>query len=320
MKFLIFGAGAIGSAIGARLCQVEGVEVHLVGRERHIEAIRKSGLWVRGIWGNFNIRSFHLHLVPPRSKFDAVFITVKTFSTDEAARILAERGVEAQVFISMQNGLGNYEILSRYLSPVAMARVIFGVVFENPGEIRITVWGGPILFGLWEGNVAQGEGEALRQYSSVIDLLKEIAGIFRRGGLEATFVEDIKTPIWEKTLYNSALNPLSVILNSSYGEIVDNPFSCDIAREVIYEGVKVGKMEGASLPDEGEFFKKFLNELVPPTRDHISSMIQDIRLRGKTEIDSMCGAIVNYGMKHKFFPKVNFTLWKLIKAIERARI
>jgi ketopantoate reductase len=31
----------------------------------------------------------------------------------------------------------------------------------------------------------------------------------------------------------------------------------------------------------------------------------------------MCGAIVKYGLKHNFFPKVNFTMWKLIKSIER---
>jgi 2-dehydropantoate 2-reductase len=305
MKFLIFGAGAIGSAIGSKLSQ-SGHEVHLLGRKEHIIAIQKNGLDIDGIWGKYNVKDFYLHIEPPQDTFyDVVFITVKTFSTEEAAKIISQNNIKAKIFISAQNGLGNYEILSNYISPVACARIIFGVVFNSPGKINITVWGGPILLGFWEKNYDQD----LKRF------LIKVAEVLSESGLPSEFCNDIRTPIWEKAIYNSALNPLSVILNSTYGEVVDNEFSCAIVKEIISEGVYVGKKEGANLPEN--FFDYFMQKLIPPTSSHISSMIQDIKLRGKTEIDSMCGAIVKYGLKHNFFPKVNFTMWKLIKSIER---
>ncbi len=307
MKFLIFGAGAIGSAIGSKL-SLAGHQVHLLGRKDHISAIEKNGLDIDGIWGKYNVRNFYLHIEPPRNSFyDAVFITVKTFSTEEAGKIISQSNIKAKIFISAQNGLGNYEILSYYIKPVACARIIFGVVFDSPGKINITVWGGPILLGFWEKDYDQN----LKKF------LIEISEVLSESGLPSEFREDIRTPIWEKAIYNSALNPLSVILNSTYGEVVENEFSCTIAKEIISEGVYVGKMEGANLTEN--FFDYFMQKLVPPTKSHISSMIQDINLRGKTEIDSMCGAIVKYGLKHNFFPKVNFTMWNLIKSIERIK-
>ena len=311
MRFLIFGAGAIGSAIGAKLL-LAGHEVHLVGRKPHMDKIREEGLSLSGIWGERKVHGFHLHTSPVSAspyRFDAVFITVKTFSTEEAGRALRASGVESKVFISAQNGLGNTEILEKYLSPVATARVIFGVVFEKPGEIKVTVWGGPILLGFW--NLQKENSRELQS------LLEKISSCLSEAGLPSSYTDDIKTPVWEKAVYNSALNPLSVILNTTYGGVIDNPHSLEIVKEVIYEGVFVGRKEGAIFPDEDEFFSYFMDKLIPPTREHISSMIQDIKRRGRTEIDAMCGAIFNYGLRHKFLAKVNFSLWKIIKSLER---
>ena len=313
MRFLIFGAGAIGSAIGAKLL-LAGHEVHLVGRKPHIDKIREEGLSISGIWGEKKVHGFHLHTSPDSAssyRFDAVFITVKSFSTEEAGRVLRASGVESKVFISAQNGLGNTEILEKYLSPVATVRVIFGVVFEKPGEIKVTVWGGPILLGVWNPENMKEKQSELQH------LLEDISLCLSDAGLPSSYTEDIRTPVWEKAVYNSALNPLSVILNTTYGGVVDNPHSLEIVREVIYEGVFVGRKEGAVFPTEEEFFSYFMNELIPPTREHISSMIQDIKRRGRTEIDAMCGAIFRYGLKHNFSAKVNFSLWKIIKSLEK---
>lgn len=306
MKILIFGAGAVGSAIGAKLF-MKGYDVYLVGRKKHVEKIREEGLKVKGIWGNFTVKGIKAYDYVPQERFDVVLITVKTFSNHSAAEEL--KNTKADIFISMQNGLGNYEFFSKYLYPVGNSRVIFGIVFENPGEIQITVWGGPILFGFWEKHFYSDK--------KLVNLMEKLSKIFSEAGLPSKFVEDIRTPIWEKALYNSALNPLSVILNTTYGGVIENEFSREIAKEIIHEGVEIAKLEGAKIPDN--FFEYFEKKLLPPTKDHISSMIQDIKLRGITEIDSMCGAIVNYGLKHKIFPKVNFTIWKMIKALEKNR-
>ncbi|GBD03836.1 2-dehydropantoate 2-reductase [bacterium HR19] len=307
MKILIFGAGAIGSAISYKLCK-KGYKTFIVGRKEHIEKIKKDGLEIQGIWGNDLVKNENLiplEKIEDETEFDFVLITTKTFSNEEAGRTLKERNVRAKLFVSMQNGLGNYETLSKYIFPVASARVIFGSVFENPGKIKITVWGGPILLGFWE--------EQLEKFKKH---LFELAEVLLDSGLETEVVEDIKTPIWEKTIYNCALNPLSAILNATYGQIIENEFSREIAQQVIEEALLVAKSEKINIRDN--FTEFFLKNMIPPTKDHISSMIQDLKIRRRTEIDSMCGAIVKYGLNHNIFPKVNFTLWKIIKALEKS--
>ena len=307
MRVLIFGAGAIGSAVGGMLSRA-GCSVYLLGKPKHIERIKEKGLRITGLWGDFVVDKFEGLYTDKeisevsRIKFDSIIVCVKSYSTEDVSKIITR--FDFDVVYSFQNGIGNVETLSYFLSDVCGARIIFGSIVEDYGKIRITVYGGPILIGIVKG-------EKKKNVEELIKLLND-------GGIPSEFVSDIQRFIWEKSLYNCALNPLSAIMNKTYGQLVDDAYSRQIMSEVIKEGFEVGTKYGIrfSQRDWREFYNYFLDFMIPPTRDHISSMIQDIKMGRRTEIDSLCGAINSIGRKYKINTKVNETLWRIIKSLE----
>ncbi|HTL71425.1 MAG TPA: 2-dehydropantoate 2-reductase, partial [Candidatus Eisenbacteria bacterium] len=133
MKVLVFGAGGIGSVFGGFLART-GHEVTLLGRPWHLDAVRKNGLTITGIWGDYRIKAFDLEtsaaeLARRDPSFDLILLTVKSFDTARAVEELAPLMKEETMLVSLQNGLGNVEtILKKVPADRFLAgRVIFGV-------------------------------------------------------------------------------------------------------------------------------------------------------------------------------------------------
>lgn len=313
MKFLIMGAGAIGSVIGGFLAR-DGNEVTLVGREEHINTIKNQGLLIDGIWGTHKIapEKFKALLTEPAQKeYDFVLITVKSYDTERTAEqlkrvftpYLRKNNI---LFISMQNGIGNIEIFERFLGRknIAGARVIFGAKVVEPGVVRVTVIAEPTAIGPSNKNSTHEEK------------LKKLAGIMENAGVPSKYVDDILPYLWAKVFYNSALNPLSALLNKTYGELAENPFTRTIMDRLIDEAFAVAKAKGIKLfwKNSSGYKRHFYNKLIPPTANHYASMLDDLK-RKRTEIDSINGAIVHYGKKLKIPVPINETLTNIIKSL-----
>src|SRR5437868_11853301 len=120
MKILIFGAGGVGSVVGGFLART-GHEVSLLGRPWHIDRIRKNGLSISGIWGDYRIKAFDLYTdaaqIPPQSAFDLIILSVKSFDTEKAVQELAPFMGEDTMLLSLQNGLGNVETILKKIKP-----------------------------------------------------------------------------------------------------------------------------------------------------------------------------------------------------------
>lgn len=314
MKILIMGAGAIGSVVGGFLAK-NGAEVTLVGRESHIKSIMTNGLRIHGIWGD--------HLIPPEQfrglltepvveNFDYVLITVKAYDTESVAeqlkKIFFRTTENMPLFISMQNGIGNIETLQKILgrSNVAGARVIFGAKLNSPGAVTVTVIAEPTAF----GNVGVVRNRKMD------GALKDLAKRMDSAGIPSVYVDDIRPYLWAKVLYNSALNPLSALLERTYGELAEDTFTKKIMDNVIDEAFAVAKKLKVKLfwKAPKEYKKHFYNKLIPPTATHYASMLEDLK-RKRTEIDAMNGAIAKYGRRHSVPTPVNETLTNLIKSL-----
>ena len=147
MRYLVMGAGALGSVFGG-LLQHRGQSVAFIGRGAHFDQITTRGLTIEGIWGEFQVGP-----VAPQSVaadgYDVILLCVKSFHTQEACRrvkgLLAPQGL----IVSVQNGLGNLEIIAREFGPERTigARVIFGAQIIRPGLARVTVYAEPVLVG-----------------------------------------------------------------------------------------------------------------------------------------------------------------------------
>ncbi|MHB9073024.1 MAG: ketopantoate reductase family protein [Desulfobaccales bacterium] len=305
MRYLIVGAGALGSVFGG-LLQQSGQSVKFIGRGPHFEHITTHGLAIDGIWGELQPGPVAPHS-DPSGQYEVILLCVKSFHTQEACRrvkgLLAPQGL----IVSVQNGLGNLEIIAEEFGPehTIGARVIFGAQVIHPGLVRVTVYAEPVLLG------ATTSG-------SPKQILVQTVEDLNRAGIPTRKVDDILPHLWGKVLYNCALNPLGAILGVPYGALGNDPQTRALMRLIIEEIYQVAAARGVRLghDDAGSYFKFFMENLVPATADHWPSMWQDLHAGRHTEIEALNGAICRYGEAAGVPTPYNDAVSRLVRFLE----
>jgi len=310
MHVLIVGAGALGCVVGGFL-KKSGHNVTLLGRQELMEPIQREGLYISGIWGNHHILGLTTSttvLAEWKGLFDLIIIAVKSYDTEEAVKsILPILGSETFV-CSYQNGLGNVETIAQYvgMERTIPARVIFGSRILKPGFVHVTVIAEPTALGRFKG----GPEEAV---------VKNIAEQMDKSGIPTIYSDNIEGLIWGKVAYNSALNPLSAILDVPYGKLLDAEETQTMMKEVIYEiyAVASAKKIPMIIPTWEAYVQHLFYKLIPPTAEHYASMREDLRQGRKTEIDALNGAICKLGEIVGITCPTNTFLTRIIKSKEK---
>jgi 2-dehydropantoate 2-reductase len=310
VSILVFGTGAIGSVIGGLLAKA-GHDVTLYGRERYLRAIREGGLRIAGIWGDHFVESLAVFRSMDElegKKFRDVLLCVKSFDTEAAARELVPLLQSDSLVYSLQNGVGNVEIIAERVGEdrTVGGRVIFGAKVEEPGLVRVTVYAEEVMLGPVSGKTDFGRIEEMAKWMS-------------EAGVPTLPTTEIHKYLWAKVLYNSALNPLSVLFNVTYGELAGNPVTRRIMEQVIEEIFAVTRAAGIEMfwEDAGGYKEKFFGAEVPATVAHRSSMLQAIETGRRIDIDALNGAVVKLGEKVGVETPVNRLLVDLVRAKER---
>lgn len=313
-RVLVAGAGALGSVFGGFL-RAAGYDVTLLGRDVHLDAIAATGLHIEGLWGEHEATGFALacDVAAVRGVFDAILVTVKSYDTAAMARAVAPLLAPQGVVISLQNGLGNIEMLAERVGArrVLGGRVIFGAEAVAPARVRVTVYADPVLIGAWP---TAGDAE--------VDSHAQVwANRFAAAGVPTTYCEDIRAALWGKVLYNAALNPLGALLGVHYGALGEDANTRAIMDAVLDEAFAVGTAEGVGLPwaSAVAYRAVFYGRLLPSTFDHRPSMLQDLERGRPTEIDAISGEIWKRGVAHGIVTPVNELLTRLVHAREAVR-
>lgn len=308
MRYLVVGTGALGSVFGG-LLQHSGQSVTCLGRGEHFEQARVKGLEIDGIWGNFRVGPINAAPLEPEAgePFDVILLCVKSFATQEACRRVRGWLAPQGLVISVQNGLGNLEIIAQEFgkSRTIGARVIFGAQVTRPGLVTVTVYAAPVLLGAMDPELPDGK-------------LSRVAADLNQAGIPTEVVAEIIPHLWDKVLYNCALNPLGAILGAPYGALGDDPETRELMRLIIDEIYGVAKAKGIALhhPEAAGYFRHFLKNLVPPTAAHWPSMWQDLQAGRRTEIEALNGAICRYGRETGVATHYNETMSRLIRFME----
>lgn len=309
MRILVFGAGAVGQAVGGML-SADGHTVDMIVRQRYREIIRESGLEITGIFGDYHASAEKLGLYTTvrhimEKTYDYVLITTKSYNTETAVTELKKIHDQSFVAVSMQNGCGNLEMLITYLAEKQSlaARVITGFEIERPGAVRITVTADDIHV----GGCSEGE---------VPESAVTIAEAIHNAGLPCITTPFIKRDLLAKLLYNCALNPLGAILGVHYGALGDNKHARLIMNTVIHEVFNVIEATGERTHwDTAEEYQSyFYDKLIAATYHHRSSMLQDIENGKRTEVDALTGYVSKQGHLHGILTPVCDTLSLLIRA------
>lgn len=310
MRVLVYGAGAIGSVLGGFLAKA-GHEVAMLGRAWHLEAIKRQGLTIRGIWGEHHVSGLRTATQSDdpslRQPYDWIFVCVKAHQTAEVVEALSGLLEPKTLVCAFQNGLGNYETLTARIDParVALGRVIFGVEIE-PGAVCVTVCADAVLLGAPDPRFP-------------LERLTELVGALQASGIPARPTERILTVLWAKVLYNCSLNGLSALLEVPYGALREHPLTPRIMRAIIEEAYQVAAAHHIALepPAAQAYAEQLMTRLIPATAGHRSSMLQDLKRGRPTEIDAMNGAIVRLAQQAGLEAPMNALITRLVHAKER---
>ena len=316
MRVAVIGAGAVGLGLGSCLLEA-GATVRFIARspERRC-ALKTDGLRRSGIFGDahYPAESFELSASVEslrKAQLDAILVCTKSPDSAAVARALHAIWPSLEgpaAVILCQNGWGNAEIFADCIprENVFNARVITGFRCPAPNAVEITVHAEPVRVGsLFTRDASDPRIDAL-------------CSAIAEGGLPCESVLEIERDLWAKMLYNCALNPLGALLGVPYGALGAAEESRAVLEAVVREIFEVlertrRRTHWASAAD---YLRDLYAKLLPATGRHESSMLQDLRAGRATEIEALCGAVVNLGEQHDVATPVNHALRELILAIE----
>lgn len=198
MRIAILGAGAVGGYFGALLAK-SGEDVVFIARGQHLEAMRSRGLTIRKPEGTFTLP---VQASDRPVKADVLLVCVKTYDTDTACAPWKGSGA---AIVTLQNGLGNRERLSRFFPPDSIVEGVAYVATEvvQPGVI---VWA--------------AAGRTIIGPSPVSSDLKSR---FDRAGAPCEISEDIERAIWEKLVANAVFNVMATVGRCTLGDLLLEP-------------------------------------------------------------------------------------------------
>lgn len=290
MKIQIMGAGSLGCLFGYFI-QKAGYDVVFIARGKQLKAL-KNKLKISGLIED----EITVKAKEKPEDADITFVTVKAYDTKNVAKLLA--GVDCGIVCSLQNGIGNEEILQNYLRKVLGGITTYASNLVDYGHIEFA--GEGITY------IGEMDGRITQEVQMVVEVLKN-------SGINAKAVKDIKKRIWLKAVVNSAINPITALCRVRNGKIVEVPEFWEIAKEIAREGESVMKALGF----EVEGVVDLVREVATATKNNRSSMLQDIERGKRTEIDFINGAVVREAEKLGIDVPFNKTMWLLVRGVER---
>ncbi len=307
-KYAIFGAGAMGSILGAYIAK-GGVEIDLISRNReHISEMKENGVKIIGK-DNFTQKVNALYLEEMKERYDVIFLMTKQSENKKTAEFLKDYLSETGVVCTMQNGLP--EIVLREVlgdSRVYSCAVAWGATFHGKGVSELT---------------SEKRSFALGALSKNRDRLNEIKEILSNMG-EVEIEEDILGARMAKLTINCAFSGLSTVTGESFGYVYSNGKCNKVALRIMGECMEVAKaMNVKKMPVQGRdmlklfktggAFRNFVSSITLKIamrhhKDLYSGMLKDIQKGRKCDVDYINGIICslakNYGVDAKYNKKV----------------
>src|SRR5580704_8980500 len=136
VRVAVLGAGAVGSYFGGMLARA-GVQVTLIGRPAHVEAIRAGGLFLDAVSFQERVAVKASAETSAARDADVVLFCVKTTDTEEAARSLAPHLSAGAIVVSLQNGVDNVARIRAATGIEALPAVVYvSAALPEPGHVK----------------------------------------------------------------------------------------------------------------------------------------------------------------------------------------
>jgi len=302
MRVTVIGPGAMGTLWAARLIKA-GAQVNILDyRPKRAEQISKQGVFLED---GGEVLHFPVSAVTDPAvlaQAELALVCVKAHQTEKVAAQLGRHLNPKARALTLQNGAGNLELL---VETLGAGRVLGGITSEGstllgPGRARHA--------GRGRTHLGPAEGE-------VDGFTRQVVELFTRAGFVAEAAAGVKNLIWTKLVVNVGINALTALLQVPNGRLLELPAAGGIMARAVGEAVAVGRaLKIDFLHDD---MLAAVKEVAQGTAQNISSMLQDVRAKRRTEVDFINGAVCRQGAALGIETPVNQTLNDLVKALEQ---
>ena len=302
MRVCVIGCGAVGALFASHLGTLDDVEVFAYDLSSdHVDAINRSGLRLTGkadLLARVTATD-DPSTIPP---CDFGIVATKSYATRSAIEAAAACLQGNASVCSVQNGVGNEEILAEYVG-----RVIRGTTFPaghvvSPGVVEMDTTGDT-----WIGPF---EGRPAPMYE-----VQRLADALNRAGMPTIALEDARGAQWTKLIFNVATNPIGALTGLSHGRLCEVQEVRSLVSGLVAEGAAVAKALGITLDSDPE---DLIDHAARVAFDHRSSMLQDVGARRRTEVDALNGGIAVFGAQTGVPTPLNDAIVALLKGVEQS--
>ena len=319
MRTAIYGAGSLGTILGAFVSKA-GVEIELINRNKaHVEALQVSGAKVLGTM-EFTQKVTAYTPDQMSGTYDIIFLMTKQQHNAEVVTMLKDYLAEDGVLVTFQNGLPEMLIADILgAERVLGSTVAWGATMQSPGVCELTSHPDALTFSL--GAITP---ERPKHFDKVKELLEHMGTV----DVEENFIGTR----WSKLLINAAFSGMSAVLGCTFGEAAAPRASRKIVQALIKEcidvcaagKIKIEPVQGkdiVKLLDYKTRLKKAISLFIIPIaiRKHAklkASMLQDLEKNKKTEVDAINGIASAFGRKVGIPTPMNDKVVEIVHRIE----
>ncbi|MCQ2162336.1 MAG: ketopantoate reductase family protein [Bacteroidales bacterium] len=323
MRTMIYGAGSLGTILGAFITK-NGGQVDLVNRNKaHVEALKANGATITGTL-EFNQKVNAMTPDEMTGVYDIIFLMTKQQHNPEVVASLKPFLAVDGVIVTLQNGLPELQIGEIVGDErVLGCTVAWGATMKEPGVCELTSSPDSLTFSL--GSLSSKPSAHLGDVKALLELMGPVE-------LDSNFVGNR----WSKLLINASFSGMSAVMGCTFGEAAADKSSRRIVQAIIKECIEVCKAAGIRIePIQGKDvvklldfngpIKKAISFMIIPIaiRKHAllkASMLQDLEKGKKTEVDAINGVVCAFGRKVGVPTPMNDKVVEIIHKAEEGKL
>jgi len=232
---------------------------------------------------------------------DVILLTVKANALPLIGSAIESFYKDGIYVVSWQNGIDTELVIAGSLGKKAVMRAVvnYGCNLIRPGHVHMAFHHPPHYI----QELDPGSGFA------AVAIAESLTG----SGLATNHTDMLLSMVWRKSIMNACMNPICAVTGMTMAQAMNDPIVFQIIDALIKEGVKVARANEISL---GWDFYDYCMKYLKQAGDHKPSMLIDIEMKRRTEIDFINGKIVEYGEKSGAETPYSTTLRALVKALE----